>query len=252
MQVHRWSLHRKPSKGLAHQREGILCSLEGPKRVDTNNTGVQSFWFFNNTWESLLKGVEFDATHFITEVSGKYPRLWALKGAHPNTVNRWYKFGALASIRTVAPGFREISELPGWWGKGPSTKNSHRRIGAMRKSGSRHKEKKTRRLSSFGKNKPTTNGPAQFTEKKDKDDTQTFPIKGAQSSERRSSKIRESTHLSPSSSPLYYRVKIRAFVLVFLVYTFCPLFLYSTVREPKKYLRLKNMIDYMFWRLKLF
>ncbi|KAL8493902.1 hypothetical protein ACS0TY_024894 [Phlomoides rotata] len=64
-----------------------------------------------NTWENLLKGVEFDATHFITNVFEKYPRLWALKGAHPVTANRWYKFGALASIRTVALGFREISKL---------------------------------------------------------------------------------------------------------------------------------------------
>ncbi|KAL8520547.1 hypothetical protein ACS0TY_011176 [Phlomoides rotata] len=62
----------------------------------------------------LLKGMKFDATYFITDVSGKYPRLWALKGAHPVTVNRWYKFGALASIRTVAPSFREISELLDW------------------------------------------------------------------------------------------------------------------------------------------
>ncbi|KAL8508894.1 hypothetical protein ACS0TY_016193 [Phlomoides rotata] len=62
----------------------------------------------------LLKGMEFDTAHFITDVSGKYPRLWALKGAHPVTVNRWYKFGVLASIRTIAPGFREISELPDW------------------------------------------------------------------------------------------------------------------------------------------
>ncbi|KAL8510776.1 hypothetical protein ACS0TY_017552 [Phlomoides rotata] len=76
--------------------------------------GVKSFWFFNNTWESLLKGVELHTTHFIIDVSEKYPRLWTLKGAHPVTVNRWYKFGDLASIRTVAPGFREISELPDW------------------------------------------------------------------------------------------------------------------------------------------
>ncbi|KAL8529133.1 hypothetical protein ACS0TY_006554 [Phlomoides rotata] len=62
----------------------------------------------------LLKGMEFNTTHFITDVSGKYPRLWALKGAHPVTVNRWYKFGALASIRTIAPSFQEISELPDW------------------------------------------------------------------------------------------------------------------------------------------
>ncbi|KAL8540332.1 hypothetical protein ACS0TY_001802 [Phlomoides rotata] len=62
----------------------------------------------------LLKGMEFDTAHFITDVSGKYPRLWALNGAHPVTVNRWYKFGILASIRTVAPSFREISELPDW------------------------------------------------------------------------------------------------------------------------------------------
>ncbi|KAL8510026.1 hypothetical protein ACS0TY_017019 [Phlomoides rotata] len=87
---------------------------KGPKQVDINIAGVKSFWFFNNTWESLLKGVEFDAAHFITDVSGEYPRLWALKGAHLLTVNRWYKFGALASIRTVALGFREISELPDW------------------------------------------------------------------------------------------------------------------------------------------
>ncbi|KAL8519643.1 hypothetical protein ACS0TY_010538 [Phlomoides rotata] len=52
----------------------------------------------------LLKGMEFDTTHFITDVSGKYPRLWALKGAHPLIVNRWYKFGVLASIHTIAPG----------------------------------------------------------------------------------------------------------------------------------------------------
>ncbi|KAL8551435.1 hypothetical protein ACS0TY_000504 [Phlomoides rotata] len=62
----------------------------------------------------LLKGMKFDTAHFITDVSGKYPRLWALKGAHSVTVNRWYKFGVLASIRTIAPGFREISELPDW------------------------------------------------------------------------------------------------------------------------------------------
>ncbi|KAL8500516.1 hypothetical protein ACS0TY_020198 [Phlomoides rotata] len=71
----------------------------------------------------LLKGMEFNTTHFITDVSGKYPRLWALKGAHPVTVNRWYKFGALALIRTIAPSFREISELPDWV-VGPATKKS--------------------------------------------------------------------------------------------------------------------------------
>ncbi|KAL8533965.1 hypothetical protein ACS0TY_010113 [Phlomoides rotata] len=86
----------------------------GPKPADTNTAG--SHWFFNHAWEMLLKGMEFDTAHFITDVSGKYPRLWALKGAHPVTVNRWYKFGVLASIRTVAPGFREISELPDWVG----------------------------------------------------------------------------------------------------------------------------------------
>ncbi|KAL8458167.1 hypothetical protein ACS0TY_035885 [Phlomoides rotata] len=87
---------------------------KGPKRVDTNITGVKSFWFFNNTWESLLKGMEFRPKHFITDVSGKYPLLWALKGVSPNDVRRWYNFGALASIRTVAPSFQEISKLPDW------------------------------------------------------------------------------------------------------------------------------------------
>ncbi|KAL8514810.1 hypothetical protein ACS0TY_013773 [Phlomoides rotata] len=48
---------------------------------------------------------------FITDVSGKYPRLWVLKGANPIDDRRWYTFGALASICTIALGFREISEL---------------------------------------------------------------------------------------------------------------------------------------------
>ncbi|KAL8554086.1 hypothetical protein ACS0TY_002345 [Phlomoides rotata] len=58
--------------------------------------------------------MEFRPEHFITYVSGKYPRLWALKGVNPNDVRRWYKFGALASIYTVAPSFREISKLLDW------------------------------------------------------------------------------------------------------------------------------------------
>ncbi|KAL8480683.1 hypothetical protein ACS0TY_027286 [Phlomoides rotata] len=93
-----------PTPGVK-EGEISLRPQKGPKRVDTNVTSVKSCWFFNNTWENLLKGVEFDAEHFITDVSGKYPKLWALKGAHPVNVNRWYKFRALASIRTVALGF---------------------------------------------------------------------------------------------------------------------------------------------------
>ncbi|KAL8468697.1 hypothetical protein ACS0TY_031767 [Phlomoides rotata] len=91
-----------------------LRPQKGHKRVDTNNAGVKSCWFFNNTCENLLKGMEFRPEHFIIDVSGKYPRLWALKGAGPNDVRRWYNFGALTSICTIAPGFREISELPDW------------------------------------------------------------------------------------------------------------------------------------------
>ncbi|KAL8506375.1 hypothetical protein ACS0TY_017306 [Phlomoides rotata] len=58
--------------------------------------------------------MEFRPEHFITDVSGKYPRLWVLKGASHNDVHKWYNFGALASIRTIAPRFQEISELPDW------------------------------------------------------------------------------------------------------------------------------------------
>ncbi|KAL8504126.1 hypothetical protein ACS0TY_022744 [Phlomoides rotata] len=83
---------------------------KGPKQVDTNIAG--SHWFFNHAWESLLKGMEFDTAYFITDVSGKYPRLWALKRSPPVTVNRWFKFRVLTSIRTVTPSFREISKLP--------------------------------------------------------------------------------------------------------------------------------------------
>ncbi|KAL8457939.1 hypothetical protein ACS0TY_035701 [Phlomoides rotata] len=56
--------------------------------------------------------MEFRPEHFIIDVSGKYPRHWALKGTGPNDVRRWYNFRALASIRTVAPSFWEILELP--------------------------------------------------------------------------------------------------------------------------------------------
>ncbi|KAL8479923.1 hypothetical protein ACS0TY_026750 [Phlomoides rotata] len=80
----------QPSTSGVKKEEISLRPQKGPKRDDTNN---------------LLNGVEFDATHFIIDVSEKYPRFWALKGAHPIIVNRWYKFGALASIRIVAPGF---------------------------------------------------------------------------------------------------------------------------------------------------
>ncbi|KAL8504024.1 hypothetical protein ACS0TY_022674 [Phlomoides rotata] len=111
-QVSKPDVSGQPTTSRVKEGEISIRPQKGPKQVDTNNAGVKSFRFFNNTWESLLKGVEFDVTHFITDVPGKYPRLWALKGAHPNTVNRWYKFGTLASIRTVVPGFREISELP--------------------------------------------------------------------------------------------------------------------------------------------
>ncbi|KAL8496503.1 hypothetical protein ACS0TY_020274 [Phlomoides rotata] len=58
--------------------------------------------------------MEFRPEHFITDVSRKYPRFWALKGASPVDIHRWYGFGALASICTIAPGFREISEHPDW------------------------------------------------------------------------------------------------------------------------------------------
>ncbi|KAL8508049.1 hypothetical protein ACS0TY_018562 [Phlomoides rotata] len=89
----------------------------------------------------LLKGMEFDTAHFITDVWGKYPRLWELKGAHSVTVNRWYKFEVLASIRTIAPGFQEISELPDWTktekqSDPPQRKNRHKesaKFGTVRK-----------------------------------------------------------------------------------------------------------------------
>ncbi|KAL8492221.1 hypothetical protein ACS0TY_023744 [Phlomoides rotata] len=86
----------------------------------------------------LLKGMEFDTAHFITDVSGKYPRLWALKGAHPVTVNRWYKFGVLASIRTITPVSDKNSKAAG-----PATKKSEAlKFGDMRKSSWPYEENK--------------------------------------------------------------------------------------------------------------
>ncbi|KAL8554586.1 hypothetical protein ACS0TY_002683 [Phlomoides rotata] len=36
-----------------------LRPQKGPKQVGTNVAGEKSCWFFNNTWENLLKGMEF-------------------------------------------------------------------------------------------------------------------------------------------------------------------------------------------------
>ncbi|KAL8482639.1 hypothetical protein ACS0TY_025615 [Phlomoides rotata] len=83
--------------------EVSLRPQKGHKLVDTNVTCVKLCWWLNNTWGNLLKGMEFRPEHFITYVSGKYPLLWALKGTNPIDVRRWYGFGALASICTVAP-----------------------------------------------------------------------------------------------------------------------------------------------------
>ncbi|KAL8514815.1 hypothetical protein ACS0TY_013778 [Phlomoides rotata] len=104
----------QPSTSVVKEGEISIRPQKGPKQVDTNITSFKSCWWFNNTWESLLKGMEFRQEHFITDVSEKYPRLWALKRANPINVNRWYKFGTLPSICTIAPGFREILELPDW------------------------------------------------------------------------------------------------------------------------------------------
>ncbi|KAL8541030.1 hypothetical protein ACS0TY_002354 [Phlomoides rotata] len=104
----------QPNISRVKEGEISLRPQKGPKRADTNVTGVKSCWWFNNTWENLLKGMKFRLEHFITNVSEKYTRLWVLKGENPIDVRRWYEFGALASICTIAPGFREISELPDW------------------------------------------------------------------------------------------------------------------------------------------
>ncbi|KAL8473227.1 hypothetical protein ACS0TY_030163 [Phlomoides rotata] len=80
-----------------------------------NYKGMKSCWWFNHHWECLLKGLEFGNPElFITNVFGKYPRLWTLKEVGPNNVRRWYNFRALVSICTIGPSFWEISGLPDW------------------------------------------------------------------------------------------------------------------------------------------
>ncbi|KAL8553574.1 hypothetical protein ACS0TY_002037 [Phlomoides rotata] len=92
-------------------------------------------------------------------MSGKYPRIWALKGAHPVTVNRWYKFGAPASIRTVAPSFQEISELLDW---SVPPRRKKRPATTLTDGGFGHMRKKIKRAgcgrSSTKKKEASTNG----------------------------------------------------------------------------------------------
>ncbi|KAL8494370.1 hypothetical protein ACS0TY_025255 [Phlomoides rotata] len=61
------------------------------------------------------KGTEFrNPELFITDVSGKYPRLWALKRVDPNDVRMWCNFGALASICTIAPNWVVNADQESW------------------------------------------------------------------------------------------------------------------------------------------
>ncbi|KAL8541378.1 hypothetical protein ACS0TY_002582 [Phlomoides rotata] len=49
----------QPTTSGVKEGEISLRPQKGPKQVDANIAGVKSFWFFNNTWENLLKGMEF-------------------------------------------------------------------------------------------------------------------------------------------------------------------------------------------------
>ncbi|KAL8508575.1 hypothetical protein ACS0TY_018997 [Phlomoides rotata] len=90
-------------------------------------------------------------------MTGKYPRLWTLKGANPNDIRRWYNFGALASICTVAPSFREILGLPDWvvnavqesWGHNPHLKRDP--FGKIREWTPPQRKTAIRSSSPFGK-----------------------------------------------------------------------------------------------------
>ncbi|KAL8469549.1 hypothetical protein ACS0TY_032403 [Phlomoides rotata] len=62
----------QPSTSGVKEGEINLRLQKGPKQVDTNVAGVKSCWWFNNTWENLLKGMEFRPGHFIIDVSGKF------------------------------------------------------------------------------------------------------------------------------------------------------------------------------------
>ncbi|KAL8539272.1 hypothetical protein ACS0TY_001050 [Phlomoides rotata] len=109
-QVSKLDVSEQPDTSGVKEGEINLRPQKGTKRVDTNIACTKSCGWFNHHWECLLKGSEFGNPElFITDVSGKYPRIWTLKGAGPNDIRRWYNFGALASISTVAPSFWEIS-----------------------------------------------------------------------------------------------------------------------------------------------
>ncbi|KAL8499774.1 hypothetical protein ACS0TY_019665 [Phlomoides rotata] len=57
----------QPTTSGVKEGETSLRPQKGPKPADTNTAG--SHWFFNHAWEMLLKGMEFDTAHFITDVS---------------------------------------------------------------------------------------------------------------------------------------------------------------------------------------
>ncbi|KAL8543640.1 hypothetical protein ACS0TY_004277 [Phlomoides rotata] len=155
---------------------------------------------------------------FITDVSGKYPRLWTLKGANPNDVRRWYNFGALTSICTIAPSFREISGLPDWKKKSEWTPPQRKR---------RHAEspnfvdiwKIMKTCPSTKKRRPLHHQLSPVIDGENRKGTQLLRYI------RRAQKIEEIS-------------KIDNFTFFFFI-VFCPLFLYSIVRKPEKYLRLK-------------
>ncbi|KAL8489942.1 hypothetical protein ACS0TY_025733 [Phlomoides rotata] len=101
----------EPSQGVLviEPRQAITTDTSSSSNLEKKlNTKHQNRMFRINP--TPLGNPEF----FIIDVSVKYPRLWALKGANTNNVRRWYNFRVLASICTVAPNFREISGLLDW------------------------------------------------------------------------------------------------------------------------------------------
>ena len=104
----------QPSTSGVKEGEINLRPMAGKTKINTNDIKISPMQEYQRKWEKLYTRVGIIPGKTTADWSGKYPRMWMLPGANPETVREWFDFGCLASVFTTAPGFTEITKLPAW------------------------------------------------------------------------------------------------------------------------------------------
>ncbi|KAK4409353.1 putative enzymatic polyprotein [Sesamum angolense] len=104
----------QPSTSGVKEGEISFRPMTDISKTNTNelSSSSSSAWqVYQRMWEKLLSRKGVNPSKTIIETTGKYNRVWMMKGSKPEEVREWYEFGALASVHTMSPSFSEISKL---------------------------------------------------------------------------------------------------------------------------------------------